>query len=158
MRRSYEFIGSRWKGGAGLADVIRDLPGSLDEAILTVFAVVLDVDLNAGGFGVFRLEDAIEEKLDILEDFAVAPDEAILLRGVDLEEDKALALLLVDFADKAEVSKHGVEDILGGRAHRDRRLLVRVFSGAGAVLFLVTYNWVIEKTFCTVKYSASADA
>ena len=57
------------------ADDFGDLPDAIDERVVLDFAPVLDVHDDARGVLLLRDEDAVQEVLDVLEEFAAASEE-----------------------------------------------------------------------------------
>ena len=105
--------GIELEGLSGGADAIGCLLGVLDEFILAHGAVVLDVHADAGCVFDVADEDAIDEVLDVLEDFSATADEGVSVFGEDLKRGAFGSLAVFDRDGKSEVSQHGVEDAAG---------------------------------------------
>src|SRR5262245_22190290 len=75
---------------AGFTDDLGELLYLGDELIVLHLAPVLDVDLHFAGVAILRLEETIQEHLQIVERFAMAADKAVFLRGVNLERQAAV--------------------------------------------------------------------
>src|SRR5437667_12914004 len=79
----------------------------------------------------FGLKKPVKQKLDRLESFAIAPNEASAFLGINLERRVAAFVGgLVDLHHETEIAEHGVEQILW-RHHRFRFPAGATFSSVG---------------------------
>ena len=83
------------------------------EAVVLHLAPVLDIDLHPRRVLVLRLEQAVEQELDVFEQRAVAADEPVLFRGIDLRVSPCSCSKFLDLADEAEQPEHRIQRFLG---------------------------------------------
>src|SRR5438477_13213906 len=89
------------RGSAGYADSLGQFTDALDETVFAHGTIMFAIDDNPFSVLVFWLKQAIEQKLNSFERFALAADQAPDFFRVDLEgEVTAIILYLVDFHDK----------------------------------------------------------
>ncbi len=68
------------------------------------------IDNDLFGIFVFSLEQTVQQKLNGLERFAIAADQAATFLGVNLERQVAAFVFhLLDLDNKTEITEHGVE-------------------------------------------------
>src|SRR6266581_9368109 len=117
-------------------------------------AIHLAIDDHFGRVFIFCLKKPIEKKLDRLQGFPVASNQAPALLGVNLQGGvAALAACFLDLHDKAEITEHGVEKFFSVRAHftlRDRFPATATFSSVGGGCFWFWYSCRMVKRFCVV--------
>ena len=71
------------------------------EGVVAHGAVVLDVYDHTLAGRILRSKDAIDEILEVIDDSVVASDEMLRFVGEDLEDEVAVALLLLDLDNKS---------------------------------------------------------
>ena len=98
-------------------DTIRQLPHVLDDLVLTHRSVHLAIHDPFWHARILDLEQAIQQKLNCVERFAVPANQAVGFLGIDLQSRiAALAPRLFDLHDKAEIAEHGIEQLSRIRA------------------------------------------
>ena len=98
------------KRSAGNTDTLGQFANTLDDTVFAHRTIMFAIDDNLFGVFVFRLKQAIEQKLNGFKRFAVAADQAPALFRIDLKgEITAFVLHLGDFHHETEVTKNGIE-------------------------------------------------
>ena len=102
---------------AAVAHGVGEVLDRLQERVVAHVAMVFDIDDHARHLRVRGLEQAIQEKLDVVERLATAADEEWRLVRVNLENEIAVAVLLLDVERKAEVTQDRIEQFLRRLVH-----------------------------------------
>jgi hypothetical protein len=97
--------GRQTNGAAGVPDAIGLLADVGEHLILLDEAVMGDVHARFGGVGESVMEEAVEQVLNVLQSFALAPDEKFPLVGEHLERQAGRGFAVFDVNDKAEISQ-----------------------------------------------------
>ena len=92
------------------AHTLCEFADALHDVVFAHRAVHLAIDHNFLRVFVLRLQEAVEQKLQRFERFAVAPNQPVTFLGVNLQDQIArFVLRLFDLNDEAEITKDGVE-------------------------------------------------
>ena len=137
-KRSYGIERLGLERASRALDGLRQMAHFGNQRVVSHRAVMIHVHDHASRLGIARLKNPVEEKLQVVQRLLTASDKAVRFVSKNLQHLVPVALLLFDLEDKAEITKHGIENFPGRKitAHGAARFFL--FLAVVASLFATT--------------------
>ena len=101
---------AHFEGLPGSLHPLGDLPDLLGHLVLADGPEMFAIHLDALRFGLVPPQDAVDEILDVVQALAVAADDGLALRRVDLQTRAVVGFLGFDGHRNGEMAEHRVKD------------------------------------------------